>query len=281
MIGMTYAVFFSGTLLLVVATVVALAYLRNANNLFLTLSGRLTLGGGVCLGLTLMLRFATWGNVPLTTAFDSLCLFALFSAATAYFVSRADRQVMLTIYLPPLALLSLATAYTAIEGLREGPTALSGMLLITHVGLVFLSFSLFFIASLTSLAYLDQVRRLKMRRTAGIFQKLPSLDNLDQTLYHLIRLGYPVFAVALVLGLFWAWYDHDKLSSTWWLSPKIFLSVFMCAIYALSYHARKAGWLRGPKLAYLVFFGVGALLGVSVILRILDWTSYNFFGVAS
>ena len=280
MISLTYAVFSLGTLLLIVAAVVALTYLRNANNLFLTLAGRLTLSGGLCFALTLVLRYAKWGNVPLTTAFDSLCLFAVLSAGTAYFVSRADRQVMLTIYLPPLALLSLATGYTAIEGLREGPSPLPGMLLITHVGLVFLSFSLFFIASLTSLAYLDQVRRLKMRRTSGVFQKLPSLDKLDQTLYHLIKLGYPVFAVALVLGLFWAWYDSGKLSSTWWFSPKIVLSVFMCAIYALSYHARKAGWLRGPKLAYLVFFGVGALLGVSVILRILDWTSYNFFGAA-
>jgi ABC-type uncharacterized transport system permease subunit len=281
MITTTYVVFSLGTLLLLAAAIVALSYLRSANNLSLTLAARLTLTGGICLAVTLLLRYITWGNIPLTTAFDSLCLFALLSAATAYFVSRGDRNIMLTIYLPPLAALSLATAYTAIDGIREEPSALSGMLLLTHVGLVFLSFSLFFIATLTSLAYLDQVRRLKTRKTAGLFQKLPSLENLDKTLYHLIQLGYPVFAVALVLGLFWAWYDSGKLSSTWWLSPKIFLSIFMCAIYALSYHARKAGWLRGPKLAYLVFFGVGALLGVSVILRILDWTDYNFFGVTS
>ncbi len=279
MIGATYAVFFLGVALVIASAALALVYLRSADARILAAASRLTLAGGACLALTFLLRLVMWRHVPLSTAVDSLNLFAVLTAFAAFSISRGKRITLLAIYLPPLALLCIVTGFTAVPALGAEPPELSGMLLLTHVGLVFAAFALFFVASLTSLAYLDQVRRLKTHKTSGLFQRLPSLENLDQTLFHLITIGYPVFVVSLILGVFWAWYEPDQLSRGWWLSPKIILSVCMCLVYAFCFHARRAGWLRGPKLAYLMFIGGGSLIGIFVFLRAMDWSTYNFLEV--
>ncbi len=100
---------------------------------------------------------------------------------------------------------------------------------------------------------------------------------MDRLLFHLIRVGYPLFAFNLLLGLFWVWYQPELLGDGWWLSPKIVLSVFAAAFFALCFHARMWGWLRGPKLARFIFVGFSSLLVVYLCLSMLRLSNYNFW----
>ena len=281
MASLTYISFYLAIAAHLVAAAAVAGYLRGHRaDAMLVFAQRVTGAGVVLLLLTLMIRYYRWRLFPLSTAVDALSLFVLLSSCTALFISRGERRALLAIYSPPLAGLAAAAGISGFYGLNLEPKALSSALLLTHVGLVFLAFSLYFVASLTSLAYLDQARRLKNHASGGLFAKLPSLENLDRTLYRLIQVGYPVFSVALVLGAFWAWYERDLLDSGWWKSPKIILAVFMCGVFSVCFHARRRGWLRGPKLAKFVFFGVAVVLGLFVLLRVLDLSNLNFYKVA-
>ncbi len=224
------------------------------------------------------IRWAATGRVPLTSVLDSLVVFVLLSTVVILFVLRnRTMRALLCFYLPPLAAIALTAAAVAHQYLPHDPRALRGLFLLVHVGLAQLAFALFFIASTTSAAYLFQSHNLKRRQTTGLFAKLPPLEQLDTTLYALIGAGYPLFIVTLVLGIIWAWIDRELLGPHWYLSPKVLLALVMAVFYAVTFHMRRFGLLRGPKLAALVFGGFAGLLGLYLILGLMELNNYFFW----
>ncbi len=281
---LVYSSHFLGNILLIGSAGAALAYLRvdQGNAQWLNGAYRSALVAMFALLATIVFRTVQWHLVPFTTAADSLCLLAFFSLLTILVQLGHDRshRALLCFYLPPLALVAALSMYMAVPALSTAPRPLSGALLTAHVGLVFLAFALFFVAGINSVAYAFQAQRLKHRLTTGLFQMLPSLESLDRDLFRLIKIGYPAFAITLVVGGFWVWYEGQNLSPTWWLSPKIFMALAMLVFYAFTFHARAAGRLRGPKLAHIVCYGTGTLIGIYLLLALLNVLNYNFYGDA-
>jgi len=293
-----YLTFYTGTAFYVLAALAALLYLRNANARFIAVSSYLLIAGMLLLIGTFAFRWAIYGHLPLTTMTDSINLLAVLTAPAILLATRktkeADRPftssfilhpssfhigmpALLCFYLPPLAVICLINAAVAHRFLCIEPRALSNLLLSVHVGLAVLAYALFFLASMTSAAYLFQARHLKRHQTSELFRRLPSLAELDAALFGLIRYGYPVFIATLLLGLIWAFIDRNLLNSYWWLSPKVVLSYAMAAFYAATFHLRRIGRLRGPKLAQLVFAGFFLLIVSYMALSILNLRGYHFW----
>jgi ABC-type transport system involved in cytochrome c biogenesis permease subunit len=280
MLYATYGTFWFGVLAYLAATGLVLGSLKAGESRRWLYRGTVAaVAGAALLAITQILRFVVWRHVPLTTSTDSLNLFVVLGTIVAVSVSwEPRRRGLMVLYVPALAALCLFSAVFAQADLAREPRELSKVFVVLHVVTAFLAYALFFIASLTSVAYAYQARRLKSRRTSVLLSGLPSLENMDGTLYHLIRAGYPAFVLTLLMGMLWAWRDSQLLSSAWWLSPKIALSTCMALLYAFIYHARAKGLLRGPKLAHLLFLGFGILLAVYFALEYLDLTNYNFYG---
>ena len=265
------------------AAALSLRYLRGADIRVLFYAKRVAAIGNVFLLLVFLLRWWEHRQTPLTNAGDSISLFLILCTGIMLTVQRREAmRPLLCFYLPALAILALVAAFVAPPYLKEPPNQeLNDALLTAHVGMVFLAFALFFVASLTSMAYAFQAQHLKRHKTIGLFQRLPSLEQLDRTLYRLISVGYPLFVVTLIFGLGWAWADRELLGPYWFFSPKILLSILMVTFYAVSFHIRRIGLLRGPKLAYLVFFGFSSLLAAYLVLGLLKLGTYNFWETAA
>lgn len=267
----------------VVAAGLSLAYVRGADDRVLVIAKRLAAAAIVGLLIVFLYRWWSFRLVPFTGMLDSLNLFLVLCTGIIMTVQRRDNmKPLLAFYLPALAIIAIVNGAVAPRHLGEPPTALDGILLTIHVGLVFLAFALFFIASLTSLGYVIKARRLKSHVTTGfVATRLPSLERLDNTLYRLISVGYPAFLATAVLGLLWARAESDRLETYWFIEPKILLSLAMVALYAVSFHMRRFGLLRGPKLAYLVFLGFTFLLVTYLVLGVLRPEGYAFLGATT
>ncbi len=278
----TYIAFYAAIAVYLAASVAAASYLWTASQRALVSAQGCSLGAALLLFGAFILRWVTWNRLPMTSLTDTLTILILIASAIMLVLVRGEQMhAMLSFYLPPLAPLCLVAGAAAVRDFPVPPRDLPEVLLAVHVGLAFLAYALFFGASLTSVAYLVQTQRLKNRRIDGLFQKLPSLERLDRVLFGLISFGYPFFVVTVVLGALWAWRDSELLSATWWLSPKIFLSVVMAAFYALAFHTRRLGRLRGPKLAYFVVCGFALLLTTYLALALFDLNTYNFWGAST
>lgn len=252
--------FWSATAAYLAGAYMAMRYMKEGDPRFLVHGKRFAAAGNSLLLFVFVLRWVQWGLIPFTGLADSLSLFLIFSTGIVLMIQRDDAmRPLLSFYLPALAALSILSAATGYRFLGDPPRELNGLLLIVHVGLVFLAMAHFFVASTTSIVYAFQARRLKHHKTAGPFQRLPSLEHLDRTLFRLIQTGLPLFVVTLALGFVWEYtrLDHDP---QWWLKPKILFSVLLVALFGAAFVIRRAGLLRGPKLAYLLFFGFTSLL---------------------
>lgn len=237
--------------------------------------------GAACLGLTFALRWATWHRVPFTSAADSVNLLALQATVVLLFMTRSSKvRGLICFCAPVLTALCLIAATVAHADLHEMPRELRGFPLTLHVGLAFLAYALFLLASATSAAYIFQARHLKRHQSTALFQRLPSLEHLDHTLWRLVTFAYPLFVVTLVLGVVWSWVDRDLLGPRWWLAPKIVLSTVMATFYGVVFHARRSGGFRGPKLAYLIFLGFLVLLGAYLVLSLTDLNTARFWEAA-
>lgn len=266
----------------IAAAGLALLYLRNAEDSVLFGAKRTAAIANLLLAVVFLMRWRQWGLIPMTGVTDSLNLFLIICTGIVLTVQRDNAmKPLLVYYLPALALLALTSASVAHEHLGESPKALNGAFLTFHVGLVYLAFSLFFVASLTSMGYIFKARHLKTHEITGWSRRLPSLELLDRTLYRLIGFGYPVFVVTLFVGFIWAYFDRELLGPMWFISPKILISFVIVTLYAVSFHTRRFGLLRGPKLAYLVFFGFTGVLIAYLALNLLEVAKINFWESAS
>lgn len=278
----TYIAFYASVGLYLLAAVGAIRYLAGGEAGSLRAARSLLIVGALSLLIVAALRWIAWERVPLTTLTDSLNLFILLVTAISLVLGRGESmQALLAVCLPPLALIALVNAITAPEYLSTAPRAFHGLFLAVHVGLAFFAYALFFVASVTSAVYVFAAQRLKHHRTAGLVQRLPSLERLDRTLYRLIGCAYPLFVITLILGLSWVWYDRQLLGPHWWLSPKVILSCILVVFYGLVFHARRRGRLRGPKLANHFFLGFFVFLVLFLVLGVLKLMNYNFWSAAS
>lgn len=274
--------FYLATACYVAAAAMSILFARGAPEELLTRAKRTAAAGNVLLVCVLASRWWYWGLLPLTGITDSLNLFLIFCTGIVLILQRNETmKPLLVFYLPALAILSLISASVAHQHLGESPKDLNSLFLTVHVGLVFFAFSLFFVASLTSMSYMFKARNLKSRTTTGLFQKLPSLEQLDRTLYVLIAVGYPTFVVTFILGFIWAWYDRELLGPRWFVSPKILNSFAIAVLYAVSFYTRRFRILRGPKWAYLVFYGFTGVFATYLILNLLDLAKGSFWGAPS
>ena len=194
--------FYIATASYVVAAGLSLAYVRGADERVLFFAKRLAALGNVGLLAVFLYRWWSFRLVPFTGLGDSLNLFLVLCTGIILMLQRNEKmKPLLAYYLPALALIALVNAAVSPQHLAEPPRELDGLLLTIHVGLVFLAFALFFVASLTSLGYVVKARRLKSRVTTGFAAtRLPSLERLDNTLYRLIAAGYPAFVATALLG---------------------------------------------------------------------------------
>jgi ABC-type transport system involved in cytochrome c biogenesis permease subunit len=274
--------FYAAILAYCIAAGISFRYVQTGKTVQLTWSKHAAALGNTLLLVVFVYRWIHYGLVPFTGLGDSLNLLIVMSTGIILIVQR-DQAMKPTMmyYMPALAMLALVSGLVSPASLSESPKELNGPVLIIHVGLVFFAFALFIVSSLTSMAYITKAQSLKRIKNGKVAHRLPSLERIDKTLYGLIGVGYPAFAVTLVLGFFWAFQQRDDLGPNWMVSPRIILALVMVIFYGGSFHIRRMGLLRGPKLAYLVFF-VSMLLFFSYLgIELMQMGGYNSGGDGS
>jgi len=126
-----------------------------------------------------------------------------------------------------------------------------------HTVLAFLGNAAFAMAFGIGLMYLVQEHYVKSKHLGGLFERLPSLQTLDEINYRLITIGFPLLTLAIITGVLWA---ESAWGSYWNWDPREVWSLITWFIYAIVLHARLiAGW-RGKKAALLSIIGFLTIL---------------------
>ncbi len=213
-------------------------------------------------------RAAEVGGFPVGSFADGLSLLGVVMAGLAVFlvVRRVPQAVALSSVVIT-AMLGLAVSVYPADGVAQ---RLRSTWLPFHITFSFLGIAAFAVAAVVAVVYLVQERRLKTKKRLGKGPtgagKLPALEVLDQSLFRLIKLGFPLMGLGLLFGVL----NSKEVSGEYWKWNVLnTLAVLVWALFAILLNLRLTiGW-RGRSAAMLTVVGVvvllAALVGLSLI----------------
>jgi cytochrome c-type biogenesis protein CcsB len=201
--------------------------------------------------------------LPLTNMQESLSFFSLAIVGGFIIFERKYKVTTLGSFIIPVALLMLTASSTLHEQSRQLPPILQSNWFWFHALLAFASYACFTIAAGVAVMYLIQRYFLKTKHFGALFQKLPSLETMDDISYRCLTVGWPLLTVAIISGSIWS---DQTMGSYWIWDRKQTWSLIIWIIYAALLHGRiTIGW-RGKRAAIL------SIIGFIVVL-------FTFFGM--
>ena len=226
--------------------------LKQQESGFSSLPGRLLLAGFLAHCLAVIHRFIAAGHLPITNMHEALSFFALSIVGVYLYFEFRFKVATLGAFVVPFALLIILAAGVVPTEIRPLNPALQSAWIYSHTILAFAAYAFFTISGSVAILYLIQSHFLKKKHLGALFQKLPSLDVLDEIGYRCLAFGFPLLTVAIITGAIWA---SQAWGSYWSWDPKETWSLITWFIYAALLHGRlTTGW-RGRRAAFLTIAG--------------------------
>lgn len=207
---------------------------------------------GVCIVLAFVMQSLAlnWRGMqarscPIGNPFE-IFQFITWSLIVLYgFVGSAFRTSLLGFFTAGLAAL-LSVTSLLMPGWDSSPSSLfgAGLWVELHAALSIFSYGAFGLLALASGMYLLQVHGLRKRHLEGLFEKLPSLVELERVCVRLLILSTAVYSLALAAGIV-AWAQ----AGTSVANLKLLFTVLVWAGYALTLLMRVMGRLFPQRLA--------------------------------
>lgn len=231
-----------------------------------TLATMFTWLGAVFLAGAWICRWSATGHAPYSNMYEYSMSFALGTTVAYAVVERKYQARTLGTLVLPVAIGLLAYASTIPSTIEPLIPALQNQELLTiHVAMAIISYGVFAVAFGAAVMQLVQgtprnrglVDATGRTVLSSRFAFLPAWDTLEEVSFRAVVVGFPFFAMLLVLGAYWgniAWGRY------WGWDPKETSALVTFLIYAGYLHTRNlAGW-RGTRSAVLLVVGFGAVL---------------------
>lgn len=209
-------------------------------------------------------RYVISGHIPIANLHEASSFFSWCIVLIFFFIEYRYRLGLLGSFIMPVVFVLMLSSSMLPRKIEPLSPVLQSYWLGIHTVLAFVGDAAFAMAFVIGIMYLIQEHYLKSKRLGGLFQRLPSLQILDEINYKLITLGFPLLTLAIITGALWA---ESAWGTYWRWDAKEVWSLITWFIYALVLHVRLiAGW-RGKRAAIL------SILGFCVVL-------FTFFGVS-
>lgn len=216
------------------------------------------LASGIVLHTLLIVHiFVNEGHVPFDTIFRGMLFVALIISLFYIGIERFLGQIRYGAFILPVNFGFTAFASAFINSGVPLPQSLHSAYFMVHTMLLFLAYACFILSFVISLMYLLQYREIKQHRMSGLFKRLPSLDEMDQSIMRLDGLGLGLLVFGTATGFLWL---EMVLGVPMRLNVKIALAGLTAMVY-LSEHLMRIGkgW-NGQRAALISIAGFAAVI---------------------
>lgn len=200
-------------------------------------------------------QHAPWSNLYEFSLSFTIALLLCYLIFEARFHERVRAWGLYVCLLAVITLgiaIYLGIAYDLINGTTQLIPALQDKPILTiHVSVAIFAYALFsvsFGAAMIVLVQGDEGQR---------FTWLPSSEAADELAYKAVIVGFPLLALTLILGAYWANYAWGHY---WSWDPKETSALVTWLIYAVYLHARGIRGWHGKRAAWLLALGFAATL---------------------
>src|SRR6266487_205115 len=200
-------------------------------------------------------QHAPWSNLyefSLSFTFALLLCYLIFEARFHERVRAWGLYVCLLAVVTVGIAIFLGITYNMINGSQQLIPALQDQPILTvHVSMAIFAYALFSVSFGAALIVLIQ------NGEGQRFSWLPSAEAADELAYKAVIVGFPLLALTLILGAYWANYAWGHY---WSWDPKETSALVTWLIYAIYLHARGIRGWHGKRAAWLLTLGFAATL---------------------
>jgi cytochrome c-type biogenesis protein CcsB len=238
------ALFFSSAAL-------AIGYLYQPERYHPRYANAAAIGAFLFLSAFFLMRAIGIKFLPVSNMFESLSFFIWAVALIYLIVEHVFSLPSLSSFLLPfISVFALAAIFFVRGPDAIDPKLASGWFYL-HVIFAFIGYATFAVAFATAIMYLLQRRQLKLKKSFdSVFNKLPSLEVLDELNQRLINMGFPLFSFSILTGIIWS-HRSKLLGADWPNDPKIIFTGITWLLYAALFHIRLLSVARGKRVAQL------------------------------
>lgn len=196
------------------------------------------------------------GALSIGAYLQLLAWFFLLCGIGAWWRLREDTLILLA---TPFALILFLMSAQLLDIIVPLPNYLSSTFYALHIGALFLSLGLIFVAFIVGIIFIYIEKRLKGKRTIkGFWKDMPSILLLDKINSGCVLSAFPLYTLGILTGLFWSGPVYGHIFSG---DPKEFISLIIWLLMAILFHNRLAkGWKgRKPALFVIIIFTLSLL----------------------
>ena len=218
------------------------------------------------------------GHVPFASATSAISMFVWLLALSYLYVELTTAERAMGVFiLPLLVVLQTIPAFSAAAD-EPRSVILESPWFGVHVSSLLFAYASFALAAVLGITYVLQFKEIKAKALGFFYERLPSLNVLDEMNLRAVKIGWLFLTVGLITGAIWASQlpSSGDLTSMSMADPKIFVAVLCWAVYSFELYAQRAiGW-RGRRAALLSAIGFVIVLLNFVPVSYFLTTSHNF-----
>ncbi|MFT5697618.1 MAG: cytochrome c-type biogenesis protein CcsB [Desulforhopalus sp.] len=240
-----------------VAMAAYLAFFVSQNKAVRKVARTILVVSGVLQTLYIVSRFILTGHTPITSQHEAVIFFAW--ATTWAYLSFRWRYTVKNFgtFVSILIFCLVVISFLSSRDVTVLVPALQSVWLPIHAGVSLVAYGFLSLAFCGGLMYMLLERELKAKKFGYFFDRLPSLDALDQLNSHCITAGFVFLTLGIVTGSVWA---RQAWGTYWQWDPKETWSLITWFLYLVQIHQRfTVGW-RGKRAAVMAVVGFFSVL---------------------
>ncbi len=251
----------------ILATVFYLVYFAKQKEYIRTVARAVLIGAGLLHTANFVALYMVVRHTPITNMHEAVSFFA-WSITWGFLAFRWRYQVKnFGTFVSVLVTVLMAIAAASSQVIAPLPPALRSNWLPIHASIAIIADAFLAMGFCGGVMYLLQENEIKAKHFGIFYERLPSLEALDNLNHHCLTVGFPLLTVGIITGSIWA---KQTWGTYWQWDPKETWSLITWFIYAALLHLRfTLGWRR-RRAAIISIIGFGAALftlwGVSYLL---------------
>jgi ABC-type transport system involved in cytochrome c biogenesis permease subunit len=219
------------------------------------------------------------GHVPFAGATSFISTFVWLLTLSYLYLELTTGERSMGVFILPL-LVALQAIPALMPPIEERIPLLESPWFGVHVSSLLFAYASFALACMLGITYVLQFKEIKARDLGFFYERLPSLNVLDEMNLRAVTIGWLFLTLGLITGAIWASQlqpsGDPRVQSMSLGDPKIFIAVLCWAVYSFEIYAQRAiGW-RGRRAAWLSAVGFGIVLLNFVPVSYFFTNSHNF-----
>jgi ABC-type uncharacterized transport system permease subunit len=233
--------------------------------------------GATALAAVLVSGWVRAEALPVFSRFEAMTCYAV-ALSGAYLLLNASRKARgIGFLLIPAATVILLSGVSGGGPAAAAPVPAQGPWLVLHVVTAFAAYGVFTLASISAAVYLIQDSNLKHKRFGLMWERLPSLESLDQSMNLLAGIAFLLLTSSIVAGFLLV--RASGGGDAWFTDPKVAATVATWILLAVFVHLRASSDRHGRGIALVALAGLACLLFTFVGVHWVSATLHAFLKV--